>query len=313
MFIADGAHNPQCAETLERNLSLYFPGQPVVFLIGVLADKDYEQMLFLLLPHAGAFICLTPDSPRALPAGTLAENLRKKGVRAEACGTTADCIRAALETAEGMPVIACGSLYMMGERRSEFRRAMKNWQRRQGIRARKALPPSERKDANNAIVQKILKSEAYRAAKTVMSCIAVRGEVDLLALQADAEAQGKRLVYPFCVSGTEMKALLPVGPSAWRKGVYDIPEPVPERSVIMDPSEIDLVLCPCTAFDAACRRMGMDAGYYDRFLPKCIHAEVIAVAYEEQKQPDLLSEPWDRTMDAVVTQRNVYGLPGRHK
>ena len=184
MFIADGAHNPQCAETLERTLSLYFPGQPVVFLIGVLADKDYEQMLFLLLPHAGAFICLTPDSPRALPAGTLAENLRKKGVRAEACGTAADCIRAALETAEGMPVIACGSLYMMGEIRSEFRRAMKNWQRRQGIRARKAL--------------------------------------------------------------------LPVGPSAWRKGMYDIPEPVPERSVIMDPSEIDLVLCPCTAFDAAC-------------------------------------------------------------
>ena len=306
LFIADGAHNPQCVETLERNLCLYFSKRPVVFLIGVLADKDYERMLSLLIPHAGAFVCLTPDNPRALPAAELAAYLRQKGPRAEACTMAADGIRMALETAAGAPVVACGSLYMMGEIRHEFRRALKNWQRRQGIRARKALPPAERQDADAAIVREILESEAYRAAKTVMSYVAVRGEVDLHALQADAEAQGKRLVYPFCTSGTEMEALLPAGPSAWRKGMYDIPEPVPERSEVIDPREIDLVLCPCTAFDAECRRMGMGAGYYDRFLPMCTHAAVMAVAYETQKQPALSAGAWDYPMDAVITQRNVY-------
>ena len=43
--IADGAHNPQCVEALARSLDVYLPGQKVVFLLGVLADKDYETML----------------------------------------------------------------------------------------------------------------------------------------------------------------------------------------------------------------------------------------------------------------------------
>lgn len=306
LFIADGAHNPQCVEMLERNLCLYFSKRSVVFLIGVLADKDYERMLSLLIPHAGAFICLTPDSPRALPATELAAYLRQRGARAEACATAADGIRMALETAEGAPVVACGSLYMMGEIRHEFHRALKNWERRQGIRARKALPSAQRQNADTTIVRKILESEAYRAAKTVMSYVAVRGEVDLHALQADVEAQGKRLVYPFCTSNTEMEALLPAGASAWRKGMYDIPEPVPEQSEVIDPREIDLVLCPCTAFDAECHRMGMGAGYYDRFLPRCARAAVVAVAYETQKQPSLSAGVWDYPMDAVITQQNVY-------
>lgn len=45
LFLLDGGHNPQCAEALARNLEDYFPGQKLTFLLGVMEDKDYRQML----------------------------------------------------------------------------------------------------------------------------------------------------------------------------------------------------------------------------------------------------------------------------
>ena len=95
---------------------MYLPGQKVVFLLGVLADKDYETMLARLLPYGKEFICLTPDSPRALGADELCAYLRAKGAPAVSCETAAEGVRRALEESGGeTPVVACGSLYLMGE------------------------------------------------------------------------------------------------------------------------------------------------------------------------------------------------------
>ena len=53
--VIDGAHNPECAEALAANLREYLPGEKCVFLMGVLADKDYRQMLASLAPYAERF------------------------------------------------------------------------------------------------------------------------------------------------------------------------------------------------------------------------------------------------------------------
>ncbi len=95
---------------------MYLPGRKVVFLLGVLADKDYETMLARLLPYGKEFICLTPDSPRALGADELCAYLRAKGAPAVSCDTAAEGVLRALEESGGeTPVVACGSLYLMGE------------------------------------------------------------------------------------------------------------------------------------------------------------------------------------------------------
>ena len=123
--IADGAHNPQCVEALARSLDEYLPGQKVLFLLGVLEDKDYETMLARLLPYGKKFFCLTPDSPRALGADELSAYLRAKGADAVSCTTAEDGVRRALEESGGeTPVIACGSLYLMGEVREETKKLL---------------------------------------------------------------------------------------------------------------------------------------------------------------------------------------------
>lgn len=115
LFILDGGHNPQCAEALADCVRELLPGQKAVFLLGVLADKDYPRMAELLEPLAREFVCLTPPSDRALPAKKLAAYLSGRGARAHAEADIASGIRAARGAAgEDGAVVAFGSLYLAG-------------------------------------------------------------------------------------------------------------------------------------------------------------------------------------------------------
>ncbi len=300
LFLADGAHNPQCVEALAKSLDAFLPGEKVVFLTGVLADKDYPWMLAQLMPRARSFVCLTPDSPRALSNEALAEYLRQHGQEARTCGTAGEGILAALNEADGAPVVACGSLYMMGEIRAAFPKAKKKFLRKKVIAARKALTPGEHAAADEAIVRRIAESELYQNARTILIYAAMPGEVDLSPLREIARRDGKRLAFPRVVSKTEMIALEP-REDAWTVGSFDIREPDPERAAVVPPEELDLVLCPCSGFDENANRLGMGGGYYDRYLLRCVNARVAAVAYEVQKLPALDTEPWDRPMERIFT------------
>ena len=172
--------------------------------------------------------------------------------------------------------------------------------RREKIQARESLSPAQRRDFSARILQRLEQLPEYRAAETVMVYRAVKGEVSLEGLS------GKRFVWPLCLGEGEIIALLPENETAWHEGYCGIPEPVRERSEEISPGEIDLVICPCTVFDPACRRMGMGKGFYDRFLPRCEKARFVAVAYEAQKTEQLTAGPWDVPMDAVVTEKAVY-------
>ncbi len=120
-FIVDGGHNPQCAETVADNLARYFPRQRKVILLGVLADKDYMGLARILDIQADAYVCITPQSPRALEADKLAAALSVFGKPA----VTAESIAAGIEKAlslAGSDGVVCsvGSLYSAGTVRAYF-------------------------------------------------------------------------------------------------------------------------------------------------------------------------------------------------
>lgn len=122
-FVVDGGHNPQCALTVVENLDVYFPKclYERVLLIGVLADKDYEELTNILNEAADEYVCVTPNSDRALPAEELAEDLKRFGKPVTACGIIEEGVRIARERAGTDNVVcAVGSLYMAGEIRACF-------------------------------------------------------------------------------------------------------------------------------------------------------------------------------------------------
>lgn len=119
--VVDGGHNPQGARALADSLAEVFPGRKPVFVIGVLEDKDYPRMLEDALPLGSAFVCVTPDNPRALPAHKLARAIRWTGQDLLGCSACVnpvvardfeDAIRRARELADPDGLIcAFGSLY----------------------------------------------------------------------------------------------------------------------------------------------------------------------------------------------------------
>ena len=116
--ILDGGHNPQCMGAIRQALEELYPGKKILFLVGVLEDKDYHAMVGQLLPLARAFITITPDSQRALQAQALADYLRPEGAEAHSCETVEQCMEKALSMAGPEDVVCvCGSLYMIGEAR----------------------------------------------------------------------------------------------------------------------------------------------------------------------------------------------------
>ena len=306
LFILDGAHNPQCVEMLEQSLQILFHEQKVVFLTGVLRDKDYLKMLNLISHRIKEVVCLTPDSERALSAKALAGVLEGFEIKATAFKDVESGIIAALSAAKGSPIVAFGSLYLAGAIRSIFPHAYKKWLRNESIRLRNAMSDSQRKARSLEIVRRILESDTFRQAKTVMSYRAIKAEVDLFELDEHAKLLGKRVVYPRCISATEMIALYPGSDQDWQRSSFGILEPSLETAIQIDPAEIDLVLCPCTAFDEAGNRIGMGGGYYDRYLPLCRNATVAAVAFELQKTRKIQPEPHDRSMDLVFTDSMTY-------
>lgn len=121
VFIVDGGHNPHGIRATAESLQRLFPGKKFTFVTGVMADKDVESILGLIVPLANQFFTVRPDNPRAMSAEELADRIRAMGAKATPCESVAAGVARAVE-AEGKDGVACalGSLYMSGDVRACF-------------------------------------------------------------------------------------------------------------------------------------------------------------------------------------------------
>ena len=178
--------------------------------------------------------------------------------------------------------------------------------RKEKIQARESLSENQIREMSQRIAERILASNEFREADKIMIYRGIGGEVRLDRLELAKESEGKQFLFPLCLPERQMAALCPQGEDAWKTGAYGIMEPVPEKSILVEPEDIDLIICPCTVFDEDCNRMGMGGGYYDRYLPKCQKAVVAAVALEIQKTAHVPMEPWDKAVALVFTEKKTY-------
>jgi dihydrofolate synthase/folylpolyglutamate synthase len=121
VVLIDGAHNPNGIEAFARNLRLYFPDRPIHLYFGMLADKDIDRSLSLLLPLADQMDTLTPDSDRAMDAEAMAERVRRIFDGPVRSWTRVEDAVASLDLAQKKTVNAfAGSLYLIGRVRTAY-------------------------------------------------------------------------------------------------------------------------------------------------------------------------------------------------
>lgn len=116
-FIIDGAHNEDAALQLRKAIQLYFTGHKLTFILGVLADKDYDRILQITAPLANIIITITPDNNRALASTQLAIEAKKycNGIVIDV-GSVAKAVKLAYEeVGKEDVIIAFGSLSYLSE------------------------------------------------------------------------------------------------------------------------------------------------------------------------------------------------------
>ena len=119
LLLLDGCHNPDGAKMLAATLTRADFEENLVGVLGVLADKDYKDMLSDLAPCFAKVYTVTPNCPRALSAEDLQKEARFH-TEAEAADSVADAIRKAVDFADEnnlAGVVVCGSLYLAAEAR----------------------------------------------------------------------------------------------------------------------------------------------------------------------------------------------------
>ena len=135
LFILDGAHNEDAARRLAESIELYFTNRRIIYIMGVLKDKEYEKICELTAPYASDIITVaTPHNSRALSALDLAETVRRFHTQVTAADSIEEATELALLLAQ-MPsggqesvIIAFGSLsylggiYHMMQHREQIRR-----------------------------------------------------------------------------------------------------------------------------------------------------------------------------------------------
>ncbi len=116
--LLDAAHNEAGAAVLAKFLDAM--GQPVDLLFGVLADKDYTAMLGLLAPRARRIVLTAPASPRAKDPAELATLLAGHPGEVIVEPDRDKALGRALAL-DGEIVVACGSIFLIGEVRTRLR------------------------------------------------------------------------------------------------------------------------------------------------------------------------------------------------
>ncbi|MBV6671728.1 5-formyltetrahydrofolate cyclo-ligase [Xanthomonas euvesicatoria pv. alangii] len=180
---------------------------------------------------------------------------------------------------------------------------------RQQLRAhRRSLPAAQRLAAADALAQRLLALPFAPQQGAVAGYWAMDGEIALHRWQLTLPA-GVRYCLPV-LDGRGLRF------APWRPGQplasnrYGIPEPDVARADTLAPDEMALVVTPLTGFDAACRRLGMGGGWYDRsFAFRHRQAPppwLVGAGFAAQQVPALPSEAWDVAVDAICTERATF-------
>jgi len=120
----DGAHNPEAAEFLLQTIRNSFsPDHKVIYVFGILDDKNWTLVLEKLIGSADSMFFTTPPSTRAVPPELLEQWIFSvKKTLPTKSGSLDDMLGEAIERAlaRSLPVVVAGSLYLVGEVRKQL-------------------------------------------------------------------------------------------------------------------------------------------------------------------------------------------------
>jgi 5-formyltetrahydrofolate cyclo-ligase len=188
-------------------------------------------------------------------------------------------------------------------------------QLRQQLRTqRRALPPETRHLHALRVAGHLQRAGFLAGGKRIGAYLAMPEELSLAPSIAHAWRQHCQVFIPHITQVRERQMMfvpfLPgirLRPHRW--GMLEVATPSRRRAI--DNHCLDVVLLPLVGFDAAGHRLGMGAGFYDRYFQRRARSSsirrplLVGVAFAFQRVAQLPHAAHDVPLDAVVTERGI--------
>ena len=122
LVVIDGAHNIDGIEKLTESIDMYFNYNKIILILGILADKQVEEMIKTIVPKVSRVITVTPHSDRAELSEELKVQVEKYTANCEAIEDYEEAYKKALSYCDEEDLLlVSGSLYMVGDMRRIIR------------------------------------------------------------------------------------------------------------------------------------------------------------------------------------------------
>ncbi|CAG8871054.1 5-formyltetrahydrofolate cyclo-ligase [Pseudomonas fluorescens] len=186
--------------------------------------------------------------------------------------------------------------------------------RRMLRKARRALTPSQQRQAARGLYKQLAQQPLFRRARHISLYLPTDGEIDPHLLLRAAQRRGKATYLPVLSAWPRTKMVFQrIRPGEKLK---------PNRFRILEPRHnlarqrkvwaLDLVLLPLVGFDDVGGRLGMGGGFYDRSLAYLARRNdwrkptLLGLAHECQKVARLAQASWDVPLQGTVTDKGWY-------
>lgn len=182
---------------------------------------------------------------------------------------------------------------------------------RQQIRQRRrALTPEQQTQFALRAADRMMAYPPVLLAQTVAVFLSFDGELDTRPLIDQLWRAGKRVylpvLHPFSPGNLLFLHYHPSSDLVVNR--LNIREPKLDVRDVLPLSQLDVLVTPLVAFDAAGQRLGMGGGFYDRTLQnwRQHRLQPVGYAHDCQQVDALPTEQWDIPLPAVITPSKTW-------
>jgi 5-formyltetrahydrofolate cyclo-ligase len=188
--------------------------------------------------------------------------------------------------------------------------------RRELRQHRRALPTEEQYVAAASVAVNLITTHWFGTSTRIACYLAADGELDLTDVLEIIWRRKKQAYLPVLSHmSSDRLWFAPAEPGcALRVNRLGILEPQIHRRKLIRAAKLDLILLPLVGFDTEGNRLGMGGGFYDRSLEFLRHRRywrkphLVGVAHEFQRVSLPTADPWDVTLDGIITDKAIYKI-----
>ena len=143
----------------------------------------------------------------------------------------------------------------------------------------------------------------YQSAKVIMLFLSMPDEPQMMNIIEHAWRQGKTVCVPHMRQRFGvMDAARIDSMDGLVRGRFNLMVPDPTKLNLVNPGMIDLIVVPAVAYDYDGNRLGMGAGYYDRFIPHALKAVLIGAIWSIQLVDRVPTGQYDQSVNYLLME-----------